>query len=166
MVPFRVAGERVYIVSSASASFFSYAYFLIIHYLPICFQVIDNVSAAMGGVRNLPLILAVTISKLTTGAHMPVTGVAAPVIVAGTAISLLCTGLLYTFDIDTSEEIWIGYQVVGSVGWGVASQIPIITVQATTPAADLAEATAILLFLLMACASLLILAKLIVCLAV
>lgn len=112
------------------------------------------------------MILAVTISMLTTGAHMPVTGVAAPVIVAGTAIGLVCTGLLYTFDIDTSEEIWIGYQVVGSVGWGVASQIPIIMVQATTPAADLAEATAILLFLLMPCASLLILAKLIVCLAV
>ena len=146
MVPFRLAGERVYIVSSVFAFFFSGAYFLIIYYLPIYFQVIDNVSAAMSGVRNLPLILAVTISMLAAGAYISVTGVAAPIIVAGTALGLVCTGLLYTFDIGTSEGKWIGYQVIGGVGWGIASQIPIITVQATAPAADLAEATAILLF--------------------
>ena len=146
MIPFRLAGERVYIVSSVFAFFFSGAYFLIIYYLPIYFQVIDNVSAAMSGVRNLPLILAVTISMLAAGAYISVTGVAAPIIVAGTALGLVCVGLLYTFDIGTSEGKWIGYQVIGGVGWGIASQIPIITVQATAPAADLAEATAILLF--------------------
>ncbi|KAL8794959.1 MAG: hypothetical protein Q9195_002541 [Heterodermia aff. obscurata] len=124
MIQFRLAGERVYIVSS----------------------VIDNVSAAMSGVRNLPLILAVTISMLCAGAYISVTGIAAPVIVAGNALGLVCTGLLYTFDKGTSEGKWIGYQVIGGVGWGIASQIPIITVQATAPAADLAEATAILLF--------------------
>ena len=146
MIPFRLAGERVYLVSSVFAFFFSGAYFLIIYYLPIYFQVIDNVSAAMSGVRNLPLILAVTISMLSAGAYISVTGVAAPIIVAGTALGLVCTGLLYTFDIGTSEGKWIGYQIIGGVGWGIASQIPIITVQATAPAADLAEATAILLF--------------------
>lgn len=50
------------------------------------------------------------------------------------------------FDIGTGQAKWIGYQVIGGVGWGIASQIPIITVQATAPAADLAEVTAILLF--------------------
>ena len=146
MVPFRLAGQRVYIVSSVFAFFFSGAYFLIIYYLPIYFQVIDNVSAAMSGVRNLPLILAVTISMLASGAYISVTGVAAPLIVAGTALGLICAGLLYTFDIGTSEGKWIGYQIIGGFGWGIASQIPIITVQATAPASDLAEATAILLF--------------------
>ena len=146
MVPFRLAGERVYIVSSVFAFFFSGAYFLIIYYLPIYFQVVDNISAAMSGVRNLPLILAVTISMLASGAYISVTGVAAPLIVAGTALGLICAGLLYTFDIGTSEGKWIGYQIIGGFGWGIASQIPIITVQATAPAADLAEATAILLF--------------------
>ena len=61
MVPFRLAGDRVYLVSSLFAFFFSGAYFLIIYYLPIYFQSIDNVSPAMSGVRNLPLILAVMI---------------------------------------------------------------------------------------------------------
>ncbi|KAI4245284.1 MAG: hypothetical protein LQ352_006621 [Teloschistes flavicans] len=146
MVPFRLAGQRTYLVMSVFAFFFSGAYFLIIYYLPIYFQSIDNVSAAMSGVRNLPLILAVTISMLAAGAYISVTGVAAPIMAVGTGIGVICVGLLYTLDIGSSAGKWIGYQVIGGVGWGIASQIPIITVQATAPAADLAEVTAILLF--------------------
>ncbi|KAL8972380.1 MAG: hypothetical protein Q9183_000582 [Haloplaca sp. 2 TL-2023] len=146
MVPFRLAGTRVYIVSSVFAFFFSGAYFLIIYYLPLYFQMIDGVSAAISGVRNLPLILAVTVSMIASGAYISVTGIAAPILVVGTALGVVCTGLLYTFDIGTEQAKWIGYQVIGGVGWGIASQIPIITVQATAPAADLAEVTAILLF--------------------
>lgn len=100
----------------------------------------------MSGVRNLPLILAVTVSMIASGAYISVTGIAAPILVVGTALGVVCTGLLYTFDIGTEQAKWIGYQVIGGVGWGIASQIPIITVQATAPAADLAEVTAILLF--------------------
>jgi len=146
MVPFRLARNRVYLVSSVFAFFFSGAYFLIIYYLPIYFQVIDNVSAQMSGVRNLPLILAVTVSMLASGAYISITGVAAPIMVVGTALGTVCIGLLYTLDIGTGEGKWIGYQIIGGVGWGIASQIPIITVQATAPPADLAEVTAILLF--------------------
>ncbi|RFU31415.1 hypothetical protein B7463_g4900, partial [Scytalidium lignicola] len=120
MVPFRLAGQRVYLVASLYAFFFSGAYFLNIYYLPIYFQSIDNVSPEMSGVRNLPLILSVTISMLASGAYISVTGVAAPLIVAGTAIGMAATGLIYTLDIGTTE--------------------------ATAPAADLAEVTAILLF--------------------
>jgi MFS transporter, DHA2 family, glioxin efflux transporter len=146
MMPFRLARDRVYLVQSVFAFFFSGAYFLVIYYLPIYFQSIDNVSAAMSGVRNLPLILAVSITMLASGAYISITGIAAPIIVVGTAIGTVCMGLLYTLDIGTTSGKWIGYQIIGGVGWGIASQIPIITVQATAPAADLAEVTAILLF--------------------
>ena len=146
MVPFRLAKQRVYLVMSAFAFFFSGAYFLIIYYLPIYFQSIDNVSPAISGVRNLPLILAVTVSMLSSGAYISKTGIAAPIIVAGTAIGVVSTGLLYTLGIGTGPGKWIGYQIIGGVGWGIASQIPVITVQATASVADLPEVTAILLF--------------------
>lgn len=145
-VSFRRAKDRVYLVSSVFAFFFSGPYFLIIYYLPNYFQVIDNVSPEISGVRNLPLILAVTVSMLAAGAYISVTGIAAPIIVVGTALGTVCTGLR-TLDIGTGEGKWIGYQIIGGVGWSIASQIPIITVQATAPAADLAEVTAIVLFL-------------------
>lgn len=145
MIPFRLARNRVYIVASVFGFFFSGAYFLIIYYLPLYFQVIDGVSAAMSGVRNLPLILAVTVCMIASGGYISKTGIAAPILVVGTALGVVCTGLLYTFEIGTEQAKWIGYQVIGGVGWGIASQVPIIVVQATAPPADLAEVTAILL---------------------
>ncbi|KAL7908475.1 major facilitator superfamily domain-containing protein [Trichoderma velutinum] len=147
MFSFRLAKQRVYIVESVFSFFYSGAYYLVLYYIPIYFQSIDNASAQSSGVRNLPLIVAVVISMLCSGAYISATGIAAPIIVAGTALSTICTGLLYTLDIGTPEGKWIGYQVIGGVGWGIASQIPIITVQATAPAIDLAEVTAMLLFL-------------------
>ena len=146
MVPFRLAGRRTYMVPSVFAFFFSGAYFLIIYFLPLYFQSVDNVSAAMSGVRNLPLILTVTVSMLASGAYISITGIAAPITVVGTALGVVSAALLYTLDVGTSEGKWIGYQVIGGVAWGIASQIPIITVQATSTAADLPEVTAILLF--------------------
>ncbi|KAM6477507.1 major facilitator superfamily domain-containing protein [Trichoderma sp. SZMC 28011] len=147
MFSFRLAKQRVYIVESVFSFFYSGVYYLVLYYLPIYFQSIDNASAQSSGVRNLPLIVAVVISMLCSGAYISATGVVAPIIVVGTALSTICTGLLYTLDIGTSEGKWIGYQIIGGVGWGIASQIPIITVQATAPAIDLAEVTAMLLFL-------------------
>ncbi|KAF9890757.1 hypothetical protein FE257_005626 [Aspergillus nanangensis] len=146
MVSFRLASQRVYLVSSVFAFFFTGAYFLVVYDLPIYFQSIDDVSPAMSGVRNLPLILAVTISMLASGGFISTTGIAAPVAVIGAAVTIICTGLLYTLDIGTSTGKWIGYQIIGGIGWGMASQIPMITAQATASTADLPEVTAIVLF--------------------
>ncbi|KAK9342150.1 major facilitator superfamily domain-containing protein [Lipomyces starkeyi] len=128
------------------AFFFSGAYFLIIYYLLIYFQSIDNVSPTMSGVRNLPLIISrrLHFHHRHRGADHR----------RWCCYRDGCTGLLYTLDIGTTAGKWIGYQIIGGVGWGIASQTSIITVsqtaiitvQATAPAADLAEVTAILLF--------------------
>ncbi|RKK78732.1 putative efflux pump gsfJ [Fusarium oxysporum] len=146
MIPFRLLLQRTYFVESIYALFYQGAYFLVIYYLPIYFQSIDNVSPAMSGVRNLPLIVSSTLAMLSSGAFITITGLAAPIAVLGTSLSLICSGLLYTFEIGTSEAKWIGYQVIGGLGWGMAGQIPVMVVQANSSPADLPEATAILLF--------------------
>lgn len=146
MMPPRLISNRVYLVSSLFAFFFAGAYFLIIYYLPIYFQSIDNVSPTDSGVRNLPLILAVTIATVASGSFISVNGMATPVAVLGAVLATIAAGLIYTFDIGTPSGKWIGYQILGGVGWGLAFQVPIITGQATAPAEDLAEVTAIILF--------------------
>ncbi|KAL8708431.1 MAG: hypothetical protein Q9220_006721 [cf. Caloplaca sp. 1 TL-2023] len=83
---------------------------------------------------------------LASGAYISITGIAAPIILMSTAMAMISAELLHTFDIGTPKAKWIKYQVIGGVGLGIASQIPITTVQATAPASDLAEATAIFLF--------------------
>lgn len=146
MMPRRLIGNRTYLVSSLFAFFFAGAYFLIIYYLPIYFQSIDNVSPTDSGVRNLPLILGVTVATVISGGFISKTGIATPVAVFGAALATIAAGLMYTFDIGTPSGKWIGYQILGGVGWGLAFQVPIIMGQASAPAEDLAEVTAIILF--------------------
>lgn len=146
MMPGRLIMNRTYLVASLYAFFFAGAYFLVIYYLPIYFQSIDNVSPTMSGVRNIPLIVAVMIATISSGIYISSTGVAAPVMVVGSAIATIAAGLIYTFDIGTPTGKWIGYQILGGFGWGLAFQVPIITGQASAPPEDLAEVTAIILF--------------------
>lgn len=146
MVPYHLlARDRTYLVSSLYAFFFAGAYFLLVYYLPIYFQSIDNVNPTESGVRNLPLILAVTVATIVSGVTISSTGLATPIMVFGTALAVVASGLIYTLDIGTSSGKWIGYQILAGIGWGLAFQVPIITGQAVSPPEDLAEVTAIIL---------------------
>lgn len=145
MVPVRLIKQRTYLVACLFTFFFAGAYFVIIYYLPIYFQSIDGVSPIDSGVRNLPLILAVTVATIISGGSITATGLASPIQLGGTAIATIATGLIYTLDIGSSNGKWIGYQILAGLGYGAAFQIPIIIGQATASPEDLAEVTAIIL---------------------
>ncbi|CAG7560431.1 unnamed protein product [Fusarium equiseti] len=146
MIPVRILKNRTVWVMSAFAFIFAGSFFLAIYYIPIYFQSIHNASPTSSGVRNLPLILAVTFSTIISGALVTATGWYQPLLIGGAAIATVGAGLLYLLDIDTSTGKWIGYQIIAGVGWGLAFQIPMIAVQGTVDPKDLASATGILLF--------------------
>ncbi|KAM0273222.1 hypothetical protein ACHAQH_008390 [Verticillium albo-atrum] len=133
-------------VSCAYTFFFSGSYFLIIYYLPIYFQSVNGVTPTMSGVRNLPLIIGVTISMILSGFFITHTGIATPIKVVGAAITVIASGLLYTFETDTETGKWIGYQVLGGIGWGIAYQVPIIVAQSYADPSDVSTVTAMVLF--------------------
>ncbi|KAL2191440.1 MFS general substrate transporter [Thermothelomyces heterothallicus CBS 203.75] len=146
MVVPRLFFHRQIWVSSVFAFFFAGSYFIIIYYLPIYFQSVDNASPTESGVRNLPLIIAVTIATVLSGVSITATGIAAPVAVGGSAVGTVAAGLLYTLDIGTGAGKWIGYQVLAGLAWGAAFQVPIITGQASAAPHDISSVTAIILF--------------------
>ncbi|KAK3901419.1 putative HC-toxin efflux carrier TOXA [Staphylotrichum tortipilum] len=133
-------------VSSIFTFLFAGAYFIVIYYLPIYFQSVDNSSPTESGVRNLPLILSVTVATIVAGGAISATGIAAPVAVVGAALATIAAGLLYTLDINTSTGKWVGYQILGGFAWGAAFQVPIVIGQATAAADDISSVTAIILF--------------------
>lgn len=145
MINPRILRQRTVWVSGTYAFFYAGAYFTLVYYLPIYFQSIDGTTPTMSGVRNLPLIIAVTIATIVSGGFITATGIYAPVLVGGATIATIASGLLYTLDIGTSTGKWIGYQILGGVGYGVSFQIPMIATQGTIAPSDLAPATAIVL---------------------
>ncbi|KAK3374134.1 major facilitator superfamily domain-containing protein [Lasiosphaeria ovina] len=145
MVP-RLMRLRTVWNSSLFAAFFAGTYFIIVYYLPIYFQSIDNTSPTDSGVRNLPLILAVTIATVASGGSITQNGIAAPVLVGSAAVATISAGLLYTLDIGTGSPKWIGYQVLAGLAWGAGFQVPMIIAQASAEVSDLSSTTAIVLF--------------------
>ncbi|KLP14557.1 Uncharacterized protein LW94_6523 [Fusarium fujikuroi] len=146
MIPVRILKNRTVWVMSAFAFIFAGSFFLAIYYIPIYFQSVHNASPTSSGVRNLPLILAVTFATIISGGLVTATGFYQPLLIGGAALATVGAGLLYLLDVDTSTGKWIGYQIIAGVGWGVAFQIPMIAVQGTVDPKDLASATGILLF--------------------
>lgn len=145
MVVPRLFKQRTVAISCLYTFFFSGSYFLIIYYLPIYFQSVHNASPTISGVDNLPLILAVTVTMILSGIIITATGLPVPIQVFGAAIATIACGLLYTLDTDTSTGKWIGYQILGGIGWGFAFQIPIIIGQSNTDPKDMSSVTAIIL---------------------
>ncbi|OAA46137.1 Major facilitator superfamily domain, general substrate transporter [Metarhizium rileyi] len=146
MVPPRLARERTNWVMSVFAFIFAGGFFAAIYYIPIYFQSVHGTNPTMSGVRNLPFIIAVTISTILSGTFVSATGRYQPMLLGGGVVATIGAGLLYMLDVDSSAGEWIGYQIVAGLGWGTAFQIPMIAVQGSIPPEDLASATGMLLF--------------------
>lgn len=80
-------------------------------YLPIWFQAIQGKSPQKAGLSLLPLLLSEVITVIISGVFTSKIGYYTPLIIIGSAISIVGTGLLITFQVDTGAAKWIGYQV-------------------------------------------------------
>ncbi|EXA31261.1 hypothetical protein FOVG_17438 [Fusarium oxysporum f. sp. pisi HDV247] len=142
----RLITDRNVWVPATYAFFYSGGYFAQIFYLPIYFQSIGNTSPTESGVRNLPLIMAVTVATILSGGFITATGIAFPLLVSGAAMATVGCGLIYSLDIGTGAGKWIGYQILAGVGFGISFQVPIIIGQAKSATSGLPSVTAIILF--------------------
>lgn len=62
----------------------------------------------------------------------------------GSSLTVIGAGLIYTFKADSSPGIWIGYQILTGIAFGLAFQTPIMAAQALAKHEDVATTTAIL----------------------
>ncbi|KAJ5589104.1 hypothetical protein N7537_011782 [Penicillium hordei] len=144
--PPRLMSNGLILVNSIYAFLFAGSYFIIVYYLPYYFQSIQNVNPTMSGVRNLPLIVSMSLAIIVSGGSITKTGHTAPLMVVGGVLATIGSGLLYSMDIGTSTGKWIGYQIVGGIGWGLAYQVPINAVHGTVVPSDIATVTGVIVF--------------------
>lgn len=145
MVSPSIMRERTTWVMTSFAFLFPSSFFTAIYYIPIYFQSVHGTTPIMSGVRNLPMIISVTIATIISGSFISAKGIYQPVLLGGGVIAAVGAGLFYTLSTHSSTGEWIGYQIVAGFGWGISFQIPMIVVQGTAAPKDLATATGMLL---------------------
>lgn len=74
MIPPRILRSRYVHQGMLYAAAIAGSYFLTLYFLPIYFQVIDDVSPLESEVRNLPLIVAITLATIVSGISITITG--------------------------------------------------------------------------------------------
>lgn len=145
MIERRVLRDRTVAVMSACAFFLGGSFVLVIYYIPIYFQSVHGVGAALSGVRNLPFVVAATAATVVSGVLISLTGWYQPFLVGGAALSAAAGATLYLLDAQSPRAQWVGFQVLAGAGWGLAFQVPVIAVQGSVAAKDVSSATGILL---------------------
>ena len=142
----RLLKQRPIAVGMAYIFLFAGGFFILLYYIPIYFQVVDAVSASDSGIRNLAMVIAVSLSTIASGGLITAYGHYISIVISGGVITTIGAGLIYTLDIGSPSSKWIGYQVVAGIGIGLSIQVPIIVAQATSAPSDLSSATAMILF--------------------
>ena len=105
-------------------------------YIPIWFQAIKGVDAVESGIRTIPLILAMVVTIIFSGAMVQRTGYYTPFMIIGAIIMPIGCGLITTWTPSAGSNIWIGYQVLAGLGMGFGLQQPNLAAQTVLPRKD------------------------------
>ncbi|KAL2844120.1 major facilitator superfamily-domain-containing protein [Aspergillus pseudoustus] len=146
MIPPRLLTDRTLFFCSAFTLFFCSSFYVLLYYLPIYFQSVKEASAADSGVRTLPLVLGNGLFATVSGIILGIIGYYMPLLTLGGMLCTIASGLLYTLDLNSGANEWIGYQAMAGIGIGLAIQVPMIASQAVVETQDLSTISAMVLF--------------------
>ncbi|KGO62059.1 Major facilitator superfamily domain, general substrate transporter [Penicillium expansum] len=120
--------------------------YIFVYFLPIWFQSIKGSSAVESGIRLLPMMLSMVVGSIGGGITNSKIGYYTPLAIIGSCIMSVGAGLLTTFQVDTVEGKWIGYQIVYGLGLGLCFQVPNLAAQTVLPKPDVPFGLALMLF--------------------
>ncbi|PYH67915.1 MDR family MFS transporter [Aspergillus vadensis CBS 113365] len=146
MIPPRVAGSRNVWSCGLYSAMLGAAFYILVYYLPIWFQVIKGASAVRSDIMNLPMLASLIVLSILSGALVSAMGYYPPTMILGCILVLISTALMTTFTPDTGTVKWAGYQVIMGAGIGMGAQQTVLAMQASLPAKDVPVGTALMIF--------------------
>ncbi|CAK4032105.1 major facilitator superfamily transporter [Lecanosticta acicola] len=121
-------------------------FFVTLYYLPQYFQVVNGVSPSGSGIRTIPFVALASIFTMLQGIWTSKTGDYQFLMLLGTSLVAATSGLLITLHEGSSVGEWVGYQIIGGVGFGITLQLAVNVCQSVADSADLSSASAMALF--------------------
>ncbi|CDH58634.1 tetracycline efflux protein [Lichtheimia corymbifera JMRC:FSU:9682] len=125
------------------------AYTAFMYYVPTYFQVVHGDSSMMSGVRLIPLDVCSMIVAFAVGWYITLKGGYRLPLSGGMALYVICFGLFFLFDANTSWAEIQGIMVIGGVGTGGIVGSSAIALQAAVEERDIAVASGLLAYTFM-----------------
>ncbi|KAF9191118.1 hypothetical protein BGZ50_009646 [Haplosporangium sp. Z 11] len=122
------------------------AFFGILFYLPVYFQVIKGESATVGGLETIPFVVGIVITTIITGLWIQKKGTFAIFPPLGNACFLIGSGLCILFARDTPRVASIFILLLCGLGMGLVLQASTLAVQVAVKPKYMASVTAMVQF--------------------
>ncbi|KAJ2803871.1 hypothetical protein H4R20_002721 [Coemansia guatemalensis] len=145
-VPVHLFRNRNVCLSVIGQLFLGVGLFAPMFFIPIWYTIVKNSSAISAGLHLLPYLLSVSVVSVISGFLVTKTGRYREMVIFGTALFTLGSGLIILFDEDINMGQQIGFMIIMGVGLGFNIQTLLIVVQASAPVEDMASATTLFLF--------------------
>ncbi|KAJ9490104.1 hypothetical protein VN97_g3161 [Penicillium thymicola] len=145
-LPLRIISQRSIISDFWQTLCVGSGNYIFVYFLPIWFQSIKGSSAVESGIHLLPMMISMVVGSIGGGITNSKIGFYNPLAIIGSCIMSVGAGLLTTFQVDTSEGKWIGYQIVYGIGLGLCFQVPNLAAQTVLPKPDVSSGLALMLF--------------------
>ncbi|KAF4974426.1 hypothetical protein FZEAL_8669 [Fusarium zealandicum] len=147
VIPVRIFQSWANIASFTVACLHSFVFIAYDFFLPLYFQMILGFKPTISGVTLFALILPMSFATLTGGLILRKTGDYKIIIILGTALMTLGTGLFISLGQQKEWAKIIVFQVITGVGAGVLFQSPMIALQSHVHQRDMAAAMSAFSFL-------------------
>jgi hypothetical protein len=117
----------------AAAFFVNGPFQVIIYWLPIWFQGVLGASPTQSGVNFFPTVVSDVLAAFIGGAIVSQLGWWNPFLLFAEVCVCLCGGLLTTIYPNVSGSHWVGYQILGGVGYSLTSNLSHLAMQSSLP---------------------------------
>ncbi|KAL3480069.1 major facilitator superfamily domain-containing protein [Aspergillus californicus] len=119
LFPLRIIRRRNVWAACGLLSFLFATLGAIFYYLPLFFQAVQGLSARDSGFRTIAYVVSsalgvgIAVAAMTKLRHLN------PLLIAGSSIFWISTGLFTTFKVDSSTAYIVGIQILAGVGFGL-----------------------------------------------
>ncbi|KAK7946819.1 uncharacterized protein PG986_011140 [Apiospora aurea] len=146
MVPLRLLKRWPVWPNCAYTFMVSGLYFTLVYFFPIYFQAVRDSSAVESGIRNIPLILGVSLFTIVSTSLMARTRQWMPLFVVGALLMVAGSALILNLGRASPAKEWIGFQALVGIGVGISMEIALVANQKNLPFDDIPATIGLTMF--------------------
>ncbi|KAG5981179.1 hypothetical protein E4U55_003212 [Claviceps digitariae] len=143
--PIRLFRHAMYTSGLLNTLFLGFPYLLLIYVVPLRIQIVGGKSALLAGIMLLPMLVAVAVGGIVSGAVNARKSMIAELLLAGSCLMLLGCGLLTTLSVQTLDTAkLLGLITFCGLGFGLTVSSSTMIASREVPPRDYASAQGIL----------------------